>query len=87
MTKKAEAWAKRNVWFGKDNTATFLSFETHDKLIDLGIRPNTNLYYSLIDLIMEPHLIKWKRRHLSPAQKRIARKLGVSFKEYAKELG
>jgi len=87
MTKKAEAWASRNEWMGKDRNATFLAFETHDKLIDLGIRPNTNLYYSLIDLIMEPHLIKWKRRHLSLTQKRIARKLGVPLKEYAKELG
>ena len=86
MSKKAEAWAKRNVWFGKDRTATFLAFETHEDLVNLRVRPSTNLYYSLIDLIMAPHIIKWERRHLSPAQKRIARKLGIPLKEYTTEL-
>jgi len=79
---KAEAWAKRNVWFGKDTTATFLAFETHRDLIDLRVRPSTNLYYSLIDLIMAPHIIKWNRTHLSPAQKRIAKKLRIPLKAY-----
>ena len=87
MSKKAEAWAKRNAWFGKDTTATFLAFETHEDLVNLRVRPSTNLYYSLIDLIMAPHIIKWNRSHLSPLQKRIAKKLGVPLKEYAKELG
>jgi len=80
--KKAEAWAKRNVWFGKDNDLTFTAFRTHSKLIDLRVKPSINLYYSLIDLIMAPHIIKWKRRHLSPAQKRIARKLRIPLKAY-----
>jgi len=79
---KAEAWAKRNVWFGKDTTATFLAFKTHRDLIDLRVRPSTNLYYSLIDLIMAPHIIKWNRAHLSPGQKKIAKKLRIPLKAY-----
>ena len=81
---KAEAWAKRNVWFGKDTTATFLAFKTHRDLIDLRVRPSTNLYYSLIDLIMAHALpfIKWNQAHLSPTQKRIAKKLRIPLKAY-----
>ena len=85
MSKKAEAWAKRNAWFGKDTTTTLLAFKTHDDLVNLRVRPSTNLYYSLIDMIMEPHLIKWNRTHLSPAQKRIARELGIPLKSYLRE--
>ena len=79
---KAEAWAKRNVWFGKDTDLTFTAFKTHIKLIKLRVNPSTNLYYSLIDLIMAPHIIKWNRSHLSPLQKRIAKKFGVPLKAY-----
>ena len=79
---KAEAWAKRNVWFGEDTDLTFTAFETHIKLIKLRVNPSTNLYYSLIDLIMAPHIIKWNRSHLSPLQKRIAKKFGVPLKAY-----
>ena len=82
MSKKAEAWAKRNVWFGEDTDLTFTAFKTHIKLIKLRVNPSTNLYYSLIDLIMAPHIIKWKRSHLSPLQKRIAKKFGVPLKAY-----
>ena len=79
---KAETWAKRNVWFGKDDDLTFTAFRTHKDLIDLRVRPSTNLYYSLIDLIMAPHIIKWNRSHLSPLQKRIAKKLRIPLKAY-----
>jgi hypothetical protein len=79
---KAEAWAKRNVWFGKDNDLTYRAFETHARLTKLRVNPRTKLYYSLIDLIMFPHIIKWKGGHLSPLQKRIAKKLGVPLKAY-----
>ena len=79
---KAEAWAKRNVWFGKDDDLTFTAFKTHKDLIDLRVRPSTNLYYSLIDLIMAPQIIKWNRSHLSPLQKRIAKKLRIPLKAY-----
>ena len=79
---KAEAWAERNVWFGEDTDLTFTAFKTHIKLIKLRVNPSTNLYYSLIDLIMAPHIIKWNRTHLSPLQKRIAKKLRIPLKAY-----
>ena len=79
---KAETWAKRNVWFGEDTDLTFTAFKTHIKLIKLRVNPSTNLYYSLIDLIMAPHIIKWNRTHLSPIQKRIAKKLRIPLKAY-----
>ena len=79
---KAETWAKRNVWFGKDNDLTYRAFETHAQLTKLRVNPRTKLYYSLIDLIMFPYIIKkrkWRRNHsiLTPLQRRIAKQLDV----------
>ena len=63
-----EAWAKRNAWFGKDSDLTYRAFDTHTQLIKLGVNPRTKLYYSLIDLIMFPYIIK-KRNKLTKEKK------------------
>ena len=89
--KKAEGWAKRNVWFGKDNDLTYRAFETHAQLIKLRVNPRTKLYYSLIDLIMFPYIIKkrkWRRNHsiLTPLQRRIAKQVGVPLKAYRSDM-
>ena len=86
-----EAWAKRNVWFGKDKDLTFRAFETHAQLIKLRVNPRTKLYYSLIDLIMFPYIIKkrkWRRNHsiLTPLQRRIAKQVGVPLKAYRSDM-
>ena len=88
---KAEAWAKRNVWFGKDNDLTYRAFETHAQLTKLRVNPRTKLYYSLIDLIMFPYIIKkrkWRRNHsiLTPLQRRIAKQVGVPLKAYRSDM-
>ena len=31
---KAEAWAEKNEWFGKDNAMTYTAFDLHKKLVD-----------------------------------------------------
>ena len=84
---KAEAWAKRNVWFGKDNDLTYRAFETHTQLTKLRVNPSTKLYYSLIDLIMFPYIIKkrkWRENNaiLTAPQKRIAKQLNIPLKAY-----
>ena len=91
MSKKAEKWAKRNVWFGKDNDLTYRAFDTHTQLIKLRVNPRTKLYYSLIDLIMFPYIIKkrkWRRNHsiLTPLQRRIAKQVGVPLKAYRSDM-
>ena len=47
---KAEAWADRNEWFGKDSAMTYTAFDLHKKLVDEeGFDPNSEEYYAEID--------------------------------------
>ncbi len=56
---KAEAWADKNDWFGKDNAMTYTAFDHHKKLTEQdGFDPNTDEYYAEIDKRMRldfPH--------------------------------
>ena len=64
---KAEAWADRNEWFGKDNAMTYTAFDLHEKLTKQeGFDPHSDEYYSEIDKRMRldfPH--KFDRKELS----------------------
>ena len=47
---KAEDWADRNEWFGKDRTMTFAAYGIHQELIqDEGFDPQTDEYYDELD--------------------------------------
>ena len=47
---KAEEWAARNSWFGKDRAMTFTAFEIHKDLVDNeGFDPKSDDYYAEID--------------------------------------
>ena len=47
---KAEAWAERNEWFGKDEAMTYASFGIHKKLEEEeGYNPSSDEYYEEID--------------------------------------
>ena len=47
---KAEAWAEKNEWFGKDNAMTYTAFDLHRKITEEeGIDPKSNEYYEEID--------------------------------------
>ena len=47
---KAEAWAARNEWFGKDEAMTFAAFGLHKRLVeDEEFDPTSNEYYSELD--------------------------------------
>ena len=56
---KAEAWAEKNEWFGKDNAMTYTAFDLHEKLTKQeGFDPHSDEYYSEIDKRMRldfPH--------------------------------
>ena len=56
---KAEAWAEKNAWFGKDNAMTYTAFDYHKKLTENeGFDPNSEEYYAEIDKRMKldfPH--------------------------------
>ena len=47
---KAEAWAEKNEWFGKDNAMTYTAFDLHRKLTEEeGFDPKSDDYYDEID--------------------------------------
>ena len=47
---RAEDWAGRNTWFGKDRAMTFTAFEIHKDLVDKeGFDPKGDEYYVEID--------------------------------------
>ena len=56
---KAEAWADKNEWFGKDSAMTYTAFDYHKKLTEQeGFDPNSDEYYTEIDKRMRldfPH--------------------------------
>jgi len=56
---KAEAWAEKNEWFGKDNAMTYTAFDLHKILTEEeGMDPSTDDYYAEIDKRMRidfPH--------------------------------
>ena len=64
---KAEEWADRNEWFGKDNAMTYTAFDLHEKLTKQeGFDPHSDEYYTEIDKRMKldfPH--KFDRKELS----------------------
>ena len=47
---RAEAWAEKNEWFGKDNAMTYTAFDLHRKLTEEeGYDPKSDEYYAEID--------------------------------------
>ena len=46
---RAEEWASRNTWFGKDRAMTFTAFEIHKDLVNEGFDPKSDDYYSEVD--------------------------------------
>lgn len=47
---RAEEWADKNEWFGKDQTMTYAAFGIHKSLIEEeGLDPNTEEYYTELD--------------------------------------
>ena len=46
---KAEEWASRNTWFGKDRAMTFTAFEIHKDLVNEGFDPKSDDYYKEVD--------------------------------------
>lgn len=47
---KAEDWAKKNTWFGQDQTMTYAAFGLHKQLIEEeGFDPNSDEYYNELD--------------------------------------
>ena len=92
IDKKAEKWNKNNKWFGKNKSLTLLAIYFHENLVNINVNPETEKYYKIINLFMEPFVtgkVKLKSRpkqrnivKLTKAQKEIAKKLDVPLIAY-----
>ena len=50
MDPKAEAWAAKNSWFGRDRAMTYTAFEIHKDLTEKeGFDPSSDEYYAEVD--------------------------------------
>jgi hypothetical protein len=46
---RAQDWAAKNQWFGKDEEMTALAFGVHERAIRQGVAPDSEAYYTQID--------------------------------------
>lgn len=53
---KAESWAEQNEWFGRDKVMTNVAYAIHEDLVNQGVDPRTDYYYSEIDKRMRENL-------------------------------
>lgn len=53
---KAEAWATDNEWFGRDKVMTNVAYAIHEDLVNQGVDPRTDYYYTEIDKRMRENL-------------------------------
>ena len=47
---KAQSWAEKNEWFGKDNAMTYTAYDIHQELLKEGVDPRDDEYYNEIDI-------------------------------------
>ena len=73
---KAEDWAGRNTWFGKDRAMTFTAFEIHKDLVEKeGFDPQTDEYYAEVDKRIRvefPHKFDIKETQTSKPTQNVA---------------
>ena len=84
---KAEAWAKRNEWFGDDQAMTFAAFGIHKELVEQGVDPTSDEYYQMVDNKMRdnfPH--KFSQEQSAPVQQVAASSRGASGKKNARKV-
>ena len=65
---KAEDWADKNEWFGKDEPMTLTSFSIHRKLVEKGFDPSSDEYYTEIDKQMKDTFPHKFGQQVSPTQ-------------------
>ena len=65
---KAEDWAEKNEWFGKDEPMTLTAFSIHRNLIEKGVDPSSNSYYSELDKGLRENFPHKFGQQVSPTQ-------------------
>ena len=65
---KAEAWATENEWFGRDKIMTNVAYAIHEDLVNQGVDPRTDYYYTEIDKRMRENLPHKFQQDSSPEE-------------------
>ena len=65
---KAEAWAVDNDWFGRDKVMTNVAYAIHEDLVNQGVDPRTDYYYTEIDKRMRENLPNKFQQDSSPEE-------------------
>lgn len=108
VDEKAEAWKRRNSWFGEDDEMTSFALGLHNKLVKSGYDTQSQEYYEAIDnRIKEVFPDKFKSDRtkkpatvvapssrstsakkivLTPTQVSIAKRLGLTLEQYARQV-
>jgi hypothetical protein len=109
VDEKALRWKEKNTWFGTDPEKTSFALGFHTKLVNEGVDPQSDEYYSRVNQRMRqvfPELSdaddtpKTKRSAVAPvsrstapkkivlsqSQVNVAKRLGVSLEDYAKQV-
>jgi len=84
---KAEAWAEKNTWFGDDQAMTFAAFGIHKELVEEGVDPTSDNYYSQVDKRMAenfPH--KFSNEQSAPVQQVAASSRGATGKKSSRKI-
>jgi hypothetical protein len=75
--KKAEAWAKKNPWFGVSKPKTAYALGLHEELVRSGVDAKSDEYWKRVDEGMSA-----STKPLTTTQKAIAKKLGLTNNQY-----
>mgnify|MGYP003624652791 FL=1 len=67
---KAESWAAGNEWFGSDKVMTNVAYAIHEELVNQGVDPRTDYYYTEIDKRMRDNL-PHKFEQVSPQEESV----------------
>ena len=84
---KAEQWAANNKWFGDDQAMTFAAFGIHKQLVEEGVDPSSDNYYSQVDKKMQenfPH--KFSEEQSAPVQQVAASSRGAGGKKSSRKI-
>ena len=84
---KAEAWAKKNSWFGDDQAMTFAAFGIHKELVERGVDPTSDQYYEMVDEEMRSNFPqKFSQEQSAPVQQVAASSRGASGRKMSRKV-
>ena len=84
---RAQQWADKNDWFGSDQAMTYAAFGIHKELVEEGVDPSSDGYYSKVDGRMKEYFPnKFSEEQSAPVQQVAASSRGATGKKNARKV-